>query len=348
MSLSVVIPVYNSEEYLSRLLRLIENQTEFVDKIIFVDDGSSDQSYHILTEWSNKIEIAEVYRGDNQGAAAARQTGLEHVVSEHVTFIDSDDVIAEDYFENIEKIISLNKNFDMYVLSYTTYFSEKKVLNRTNYACAYLNGRNYAESIYNGRTIGDAALWNHIYSVEFIRSNAIGFDLSAGIAEDCLFNDLCILNANSVFVSDYNGYTWMCDHDSLTGRCPMNMGETLKKHIDYSEAICKKYGIPYQFVFDRKKWAFTYLIHNILYSGHQAKTKDRLFEKAIRNNMDAELIEKMFSGTEKIFLRKTYRTGNFRYYVWYQKYNWKTIKGYIFSALGKAKRNLRINAEKDI
>lgn len=348
MTLSVVIPVYNSEKYLPRLLSLIEKQADFVDKIIFIDDGSDDQSYHILTEWSDTFEWAEIHRQNNQGAAAARQLGLEHAVSEFVTFIDSDDIIATDYFENIERIISSNENYDMYVLSYTTYFSKNNFLDRINHAEAYTSGKSYAKSIYMGKTIGDAALWNHIYNVKFVKSHAIGFDLSAGIAEDCLFNDLCILNANRVFVSDYNGYTWMCDHDSLTSRCPMNMGETLKKHISYSEAICQKYDISYQLVLDRKKWAFSYLVHNILHSTYDKVTKDKLFQKAIKSNIDVELIEKMFSGPERFFLKRTYETGNFRYYEWYLKYNLKVMRGYAFGIIRKIKRNLWKNAKKDI
>lgn len=125
-------------------------------------------------------------------------------------------------------------------------------------------------------------------------------------------------------------------------------GGTLKKHISYSEAICQKYDISYQLVLDRKKWAFSYLVHNILHSTYDKVTKDKLFQKAIKSNIDVELIEKMFSGPERFFLKRTYETGNFRYYEWYLKYNLKVMRGYAFGIIRKIKRNLWKNAKKDI
>ena len=257
MSLGVIIPVFNSEKYILRLLKLLEIQMDYLDEIVFVDDGSKDNSLGILTEWKNKIRRVKILSQSNEGASAARQNGLELIKTDYVTFIDSDDIIAENYFEEINKIINSNPNCDMYVLSYKTVYSQKNIYPRINEVGKFNNARDYVQSVFEGKTIGDAALWNHVYDIKFLKKNNISFDREAKIAEDCLFNDVCMLCVNSVFVSDYAGYMWICDHESLTSRCPLNMGETLNKHIDYIEQICTKYKLEERYVLHIKKWAFS-------------------------------------------------------------------------------------------
>lgn len=340
MKLSVIVPVYNSSSYIQQLLNLIEPQLSFVDKMIFVDDSSEDNSYEILSNWSRRFDNVDVYIGKNKGASGARQEGLYHVQEGYVTFLDSDDIIAEDYFKNLKNILLENEDFDMYVLSYSTNFSNKLLLPRINKPGVFFEGKEYAKSIENGDTIGDMALWNHMYNIGFLKRFDIKFDIGAQIAEDSLFNDLCILNANRVLVSDYNGYTWITGHQSLTGRCPLNMGETLKCHIDYWSLIQLKYGLSYEFVLKRKKWAFSYLTHNIISSQHPKHIKEKLLCNALKINLDKEVIEYGYTGYEKKLLCKSYNTGDAKYYCIYLKYNLKSLISKLLVSIGKIKRKV--------
>lgn len=340
MELNVIIPVYNSGSYIQQLLNLMEPQLCFVDKVIFVDDSSQDNSYEILSNWTKRFDNVDVYIGKNKGASGARQEGLYHVQEGYVTFVDSDDRIAEDYFKNLRNILSENEDFDMYVLSYSTNFSDKRLLPRINKPGVFCDGKEYAKSIENGDTIGDMALWNHIYNVGFLKRFNIEFDIDAQIAEDSLFNDLCILHATRVLVSDYNGYTWISRQHSLTGRCPLNMGETLRRHIDYCTMIQLKYGLLNEFVLKRKKWAFSYLVHNIISSQHPENRKENLLCNALKMNLDKEVIEYGYSGYEKKLLCKSYDTGDTKYYSIYLKYNFKSLVSKLLVCIGKLKRKL--------
>ena len=97
--ISVIIPVYNVEKYLSRCLDSIVNQTFSDLEIICVNDGSTDNSADILKKYAKQDKRIKVVNQKNGGLSAARNTGLKHISGQYVSFIDSDDWIDVDYYE---------------------------------------------------------------------------------------------------------------------------------------------------------------------------------------------------------------------------------------------------------
>lgn len=95
---SVIIPVYNTEEYLRVCVDQILKQTIQDFEIILVDDGSSDRSLQVCKEMAAKDSRLRVIHQENAGVSVARNTGLEQVRGKYVAFVDSDDLIAPDYF----------------------------------------------------------------------------------------------------------------------------------------------------------------------------------------------------------------------------------------------------------
>lgn len=91
--ISVVIPVYNTAEYLSRCLDSILSQTFSDFEIVLIDDGSKDASGEICDEYAKNDRRIRVFHKDNQGVSVARNFGLEKAQGEWVIFIDSDDWI---------------------------------------------------------------------------------------------------------------------------------------------------------------------------------------------------------------------------------------------------------------
>ena len=104
--ISVVVPVYNTEPYLTRCLDSLCAQTYRNLEIICVDDGSPDNSINILEEFAARDSRVRVIRQTNQGQAAARNTGLSAVSGEWVSFIDSDDWIEPNTYEECVACIS--------------------------------------------------------------------------------------------------------------------------------------------------------------------------------------------------------------------------------------------------
>lgn len=98
--ISVIIPVYNSEEYLDKCLGSVLGQTFEDFEIIAVNDGSTDSSLEILLDYASRYgEKIKVITQENAGQSAARNRGLEEATGEFISFVDSDDYIALDTFE---------------------------------------------------------------------------------------------------------------------------------------------------------------------------------------------------------------------------------------------------------
>lgn len=106
MLFSVIIPVYNGEEYLSEALQSIEKQTFRDFELIVVDDGSTDASGLIADEFARLKDNVHVLHGVNQGLILARRKGLSAANGEYVLFVDADDLLRDDALEIIAGSIS--------------------------------------------------------------------------------------------------------------------------------------------------------------------------------------------------------------------------------------------------
>ena len=97
MKVSVIVPVYNVEQYLPKCIESILEQ-DFTDfELLLVDDGSSDSSLEICRMYESKDKRVHVYTQSNSGPSKARNVGIENAQGKYVTFIDSDDYIDSDY-----------------------------------------------------------------------------------------------------------------------------------------------------------------------------------------------------------------------------------------------------------
>ena len=95
--ISIIVPIYNVEEYVEACIRSILAQS-FVDfELILVDDGSTDKSGFICDQYSEKDSRIRVVHIINGGAAEARNVGLNMISGKYVTFVDSDDIVEKDY-----------------------------------------------------------------------------------------------------------------------------------------------------------------------------------------------------------------------------------------------------------
>lgn len=93
--LSIIIPVYNVENYLETCINSILKKNIDNYEIILIDDGSTDKSGAICDEYSKKYDEIKVYHQKNRGLSGARNTGIRHANGEFIMFIDSDDYISE-------------------------------------------------------------------------------------------------------------------------------------------------------------------------------------------------------------------------------------------------------------
>lgn len=97
--ITVIIPVYNVENYLERCLKSILYNTYTNLEIICVNDGSTDNSKKILEDYSKRDKRVVVINKKNAGVSSARNAGIKIATGEYIAFVDSDDWIHEKYFE---------------------------------------------------------------------------------------------------------------------------------------------------------------------------------------------------------------------------------------------------------
>lgn len=161
-SISIVIPVYNSEKYLKRCIKSVLKQTYMQFELILVNDGSTDKSLEICNEYKKRDNRIKVINKQNEGSIKARKAGIESATSDYITFIDSDDWIHSKTLENIDKRI---KEDNPEVLVYNMY----KTLGKFKFIKKKFNTLYFdKKDIYEGRDIKDelvvAYLTGHPFS----------------------------------------------------------------------------------------------------------------------------------------------------------------------------------------
>ena len=130
--ISVIIPVYNVEKYLSQCLDSILNQTFKDFECICVNDGSTDKSLAILQEYVNKDDRIKIINQENKGLSGARNSALKIVNGKYITFIDSDDFVTIDYLEKLINIAEKEDSDIVYCRHKMYYFVDNKYENGPN------------------------------------------------------------------------------------------------------------------------------------------------------------------------------------------------------------------------
>lgn len=104
-SISVIVPIYNSEQYLQRCIESILNQTHQNIELLLINDGSTDNSLNICHEYEEKDKRVVLINKQNGGVSSARNCGLDITSGEFVTFVDSDDYIALNMYERMMDLL---------------------------------------------------------------------------------------------------------------------------------------------------------------------------------------------------------------------------------------------------
>ena len=123
IKISVIIPIYNCQKYLSECLQSLSNQSISDFETILVDDGSSDSSLEICETYSLNKDKVKVIHTDNNGVSIARNIGLKNAKGELVIFIDADDVLEYNYLEILSQTIE-NNDVDLVCCGYKTFPSD--------------------------------------------------------------------------------------------------------------------------------------------------------------------------------------------------------------------------------
>lgn len=146
-TVSIIVPVYNAEEFIEKCIVSLKRQTYKDISIILVDDGSSDGSGDICDRLSKEDSRIKVIHKENGGVSSARNVGLDAIEGEYITFVDADDYVSENYISSLYNGIKKD-DADFYVGSYKEIglTSEKQHIAESGTYCP-ADGVSYAKAI---------------------------------------------------------------------------------------------------------------------------------------------------------------------------------------------------------
>lgn len=233
--ISVIIPVYNVEAYLSRCLTSVCSSSYSELEIICIDDGSTDRSSEILDDWAKKDKRIHAFHTENRGLSKARNFGMDLASGNYTAFIDSDDYISEYYFEVLLKELKAH-NSDMAICAYKrTSLNEDTCQQIPQYTSTVLT----KEEMISGHKTKSYA-WGKLYRSNLLESVRFRPELKI---EDAPFNMDVVLNNGdfqAVYI-DTNLYFYFTRADSLATKLG---AESYMQLLSYYAECAKKENNP--------------------------------------------------------------------------------------------------------
>lgn len=205
---SVIVPIYNSEEHLNICIDSIINQTYNNLEIICVDDGSTDKSLEILKKYSD--DRIKIYSKKNTGVADTRNFALSKASGYYVCSLDNDDKIDSDFVECFVNEIDDN---DILIGGYV----------RESYNGKLLFKRKLKEGVVTPYI--NLAFWGKLYRTEFLKKNDIKF-LKTPIADDLYFCAKLYNSTNKIKIVNNTKYHWLFNDKSLSNTDSKKLNRT--------------------------------------------------------------------------------------------------------------------------
>lgn len=186
---SIIVPVYNSEEYLHKCVNSILKQTYINIQVILVDDGSTDKSPEICDYFTKIDNRVEVIHKKNEGVSVARNQGIKAAMGECILFVDSDDYIDAKMVSSL-LLVYENEDSDL-ILCENYYFDdidEQYIPFRNSPVKRNVDSEKFMEivpSLHN--TMHFQVLWNKLFKTNIIKKHDICFNKNISLGEDILF-----------------------------------------------------------------------------------------------------------------------------------------------------------------
>lgn len=243
LPLSVIVPVYNVEPYLRRCLDSILHQSQPVQEIICVDDGSTDKSLIILQEYERTNDQVRVIHKKNGGLISARKAGLALATCPYATYVDSDDFIESEMYEDLMRQM-LENDADVVTSGTIRDYGTHVVRAREAAEAGCYRGTDLeklksmlvsTETFFQTETTFH--LVEKIFQTKLLRTFQNGFDERISVGEDVVVTWPFLLHAKCVYVSGKEYYHYCLRNDSIMGVKAKN--DVIQVHV-YLETLRKR------------------------------------------------------------------------------------------------------------
>ncbi|NCC54407.1 MAG: glycosyltransferase family 2 protein [Erysipelotrichia bacterium] len=328
--ISIVVPVYNTEKYLSRCIESIVSQESFErQELILVDDGSTDNSGKICKEFEKKYDNVLYYRTDNYGVSHARNFGLKKSSHKYIMFVDSDDYLEQGTID-----FSITNAVKDGVLIFNKVFliggnTVKNVLYKDNEIVRMgdeIRLFEYDMLTYSLDPLMNRVKWlscgvtAKLFDSSIIRD--VFFLENCKYGEDSLFNITAFHNSKVVKYVNYDGYIFNINDESSTGRYREDWVEMQKIFVSELTNIRTSlfandvnFDKAYYFmVFTR----FASMINKYFFNKQNTYSFDKNYNELISIMKESpyresiKLVDKSFLNNKNKVIYYTIKTGTFR------------------------------------
>lgn len=212
IKVSVIIPTHNNEKYLDKCLTSLMAQTLSDIEIIIINDGSTDNSKSIINKFikvDNRFILINLK--SSKGPGYARNKGILKAKGKFIAFVDSDDYVTSNMFNNMYTKAKSNRS-DVVFCNFNMVDEDNKILMTST----FVNNLKESGLNYLSQTIKSnisAGIWGKLYKRKFILEYSIVFDVKNNY-EDIMFNFLCAYHTNKINFLNETHYSWLQRNDS--------------------------------------------------------------------------------------------------------------------------------------
>lgn len=296
-TISIIIPVYNGQEFIGKCIESVINQTYRQLEILCIDDGSTDATGDILRKYQSTDKRLHIFTTENKGVSCARNCALEQLHGDYVMFVDGDDWIDEDICERALKV-ALDKSVDLVFWSYTreyaassriksvigtneVYYDKNEVLQLRRKLFGLIGGE--LRETDKGNSL--VPVWGKLYKREAIGNSRFTDIKTIGTGEDILFNiDVFANLASAEYIPTYAYHYRRYNTDSITTLYNpklfdmwQNLYSRMQTYIE-NENLGSEYA---QALSNRRALGLIALGQNVLASGRGYKSQLFDFKKIL-------------------------------------------------------------------
>lgn len=268
---SIIVPAYNSQEYIEKSICSIQKQSLTDWELIIIDDRSIDNTLEICYEKAkDDMRIRVVASEKNGGPSKARNLGIDLAKGEYIAFIDSDDTVEVAFLEKLVHVADRHKS-DIVWCNYREVLSDTVIERKHGLVCNEVLDAKYAMSLFFVPQIGLSSLCNKLYKSAFINDNNLRINEERYHGEDWEFNlNAFKLKPKIVLIDDmlYN-YNRVNSGSVVSSYHETDLDYFIKS-IQMGESISKQWRIDYDSKHTNGKFVYNVisLLRKLLRSNH--------------------------------------------------------------------------------
>lgn len=318
--LSIIVPIYNVEQYLAECLDSLISQTEKNIEILCIDDGSTDKSKSIVETYISLYDNIKLICQPNRGPSAARNTGIYNAKGTYIAFIDPDDTVSENMYQKMLTIANTHQ-LDLVMCGFKTIPDNNIVYPNfpANCVCSTLNFIKYNTKIHESNDL--CFSWRFIFKRNWVIKEQIFFNENVRCGEDTTYNLKALLSTTKVYLIKEALYYYRVNNTNSIMRSKYNpyMEDSLILQVKDKKELIEKYNLD-------QYTPITYDMAEYIIKRYT----DLLFRNAFNNPNPSNKLKSIAHILSLKFIRESFRIVGYKNlynskneYIFYLLMKWK-------------------------